>query len=187
MPNEEQVLQIDAVLGLLQKDKVSVADIAYLYDDVNLPTLLGSEDDLRITWSNPVTRDELLRRLADAGCSRADLSVLQTLINAEDCDLFDVLEYIAYTKPTLRREQRAQYANANVQGFLNSEQREFVLYVLRSYVNAGVDELSYQRLTPALNAVYGNIREAEQRLGSVEDIKEVFEQAQQALYMAEAG
>ena len=47
--------------------------------------------------------------------------------------------------------------------------------------------IPYQRLTPALNAVYGNIREAEQRLGPVEDIKEVFEQAQQALYMAEAG
>jgi len=31
------------------------------------------------------------------------------------------------------------------------------------------------------------IFEAEQRLGPVEDIKEVFEQAQQALYMAEAG
>jgi hypothetical protein len=46
--------------------------------------------------------------------------------------------------------------------------------------------LSYQRLTPALNAVYGNIREAEQRLGPVENIKEVFEQAQQALYMAES-
>jgi len=27
MPTEEQVLQIDAVLGLLQKDKVSEADI----------------------------------------------------------------------------------------------------------------------------------------------------------------
>jgi hypothetical protein len=49
------------------------------------------------------------------------------------------------------------------------------------------DELSYQRLTPALNAVYGNIREAEQRLGSVEDIKKVFEQAQRALCVAEAG
>jgi len=113
--------------------------------------------------------------------------VLQTLINAEDCDLFDVLEYIAYTKPTLKREQRAQHANTNVQGFLNSEQREFVSYVLRSYVKAGVDELSYQRLTPALNALYGNIREAQQRLGPVEEIKEVFEQAQEALYMAEAG
>jgi hypothetical protein len=50
-----------------------------------------------------------------------------------------------------------------------------------------VDELSSQRLTPALNAVYGNIREAERRLGPVKDIKKVFKQAQQASYMAEAG
>ena len=50
-----------------------------------------------------------------------------------------------------------------------------------------MDELSCQRLTSALNAVYGNIYEAEQRLGSVEDIEEVFEQTQQAFYMAEAG
>ena len=177
-----------ATLFYLHGKPVSAAEyIKYLYDDVNLPTLLGSEDELRATWSNPVTRDELLRRLADAGCSRADLGVLQTLINAEDCDLFDVLEYIAYTKPTLKREQRAQHANTNIQGFLNSEQREFVSYVLRSYVKAGVDELSYQRLTPALNALYGNIREAQQRLGPVEEIKEVFEQAQEALYLAEVG
>ena len=59
-------------------------------------------------------------------------------------------------------------------------------YSLRDVMDK-MDELSCQRLTSALNAVYGNIYEAEQRLGSVEDIEEVFEQTQQAFYMAEAG
>jgi hypothetical protein len=58
------------------------------------------------TWSNPLTRRDLLQKLEGAGCPKDDLRELQKCIEAENCDLFDVLEYVAYTKAPVTRETR---------------------------------------------------------------------------------
>jgi type I restriction enzyme, R subunit len=69
-----------------------------LFDTIKLPEILGSEEQLRKVWSNPITRRELIQKLEKAGCYKDDLLKLQELISAENSDLFDVLEYIAYLK-----------------------------------------------------------------------------------------
>ena len=74
-----------------------------LFDVLKLPELLESEERLRELWSNPMTRRELLKKLEDAGCHKDDLEKLQELIEAQDSDLFDVLEYIAYAKSSISR------------------------------------------------------------------------------------
>ena len=73
-----------------------------LFDTLRLPEFLKSEEHLRKVWSDPATRVALLNRLADAGFSRDDLSAIQALIDAQNSDLFDVLQYVAYAKPQLR-------------------------------------------------------------------------------------
>ncbi len=57
-----------------------------------LPEYFSSEAELRTIWSNPMTRKSLLERLADAGFGKDELANMQQLINAENSDLFDVLE-----------------------------------------------------------------------------------------------
>ncbi|HLL96841.1 MAG TPA: type I restriction-modification enzyme R subunit C-terminal domain-containing protein [Spirosoma sp.] len=61
-----------------------------------LPDFFNNEDELRTIWSNPVTRKTLLEKLADAGFGQDELGVLQRLVQAENSDLFDVLEYISF-------------------------------------------------------------------------------------------
>jgi type I restriction enzyme R subunit len=49
----------------------------------------------------------------------------------------------------------------NIYNLLNTKQREFVEYVLRNYVNIGVDELDVGKLSTVLTAKYGSIHAAQ--------------------------
>ena len=153
-----------------------------LFDTLKLPALLGSEDELRTLWANPVTRIELLKKLEGAGCHRDDLEKLQELIDAKDSDLFDVLEYIAYAKPPVSREARVETGKDNIYNFLNAKQREFIQYVLRNYVAVGIDELDVNKLSTILTAKYGSMHAAQQELGTVKEIRATFIDFQQYLY-----
>ena len=153
-----------------------------LFDVLKLPELLESEEKLRQLWSNPITRNELLKKLESAGCHKEDLIKLQEMINAENSDLFDVLEYIAYAKTPVSREARVETNKDNIYNLLNEEQQEFVAYVLRNYINVGVDELDVGKLSTVLNAKYGSINEAQKKLGSPQEIQNIFVEFQQKLY-----
>ncbi len=153
-----------------------------LFDTLKLPALLGSEDELRTLWANPVTRIELLKKLEGAGCHRDDLEKLQELIDAKDSDLFDVLEYIAYAKPPVSRAARVETGKDNIYNFLNAKQREFIQYVLRNYVAVGIDELDVNKLSTILTAKYGSMHAAQQELGTVKEIRTTFIDFQQYLY-----
>ncbi len=157
-----------------------------LFDTLKLPELLGSEEQLRKLWANPLTRRDLLQKLEKNGCHKDDLLKLQELINAENSDLFDVLEYIAYAKPTVSRAARVETNRDNIFNLLNEQQREFVSYVLRNYVNEGVDELDVGKLSTVLAAKYGSIHAAQEKLGTVSDIQKTFIDFQAQLYSESA-
>src|SRR5207344_2900670 len=71
-----------------------------------LPDLFTNEDELRKIWSNPLTRRTLLEQLSEAGFGMDELTSLQKIIDAEKCDIFDVLEFIIYSAPPITRENR---------------------------------------------------------------------------------
>ncbi len=153
-----------------------------LFDQIKLPEILGSEEQLRQVWSNPLTRRDLIQKLEKAGCYKDDLMKLQELINAENSDLFDVLEYIAYLKSPVSRQARVETSQSNIYNLLNEQQREFIRYVLRNYIAQGVEELDIGKLATVLRAKYGSIHAAQQALGSAEDIHKTFIDFQKYLY-----
>ena len=153
-----------------------------LFDELKLPELLESEERLRELWANPMTRRELLKKLEDVGCHKDDLEKLQELIEAQDSDLFDVLEYIAYAKSPISRAARVETNKDNIYNLLNAAQRDFVEYVLRNYVDVGVDELDVSKLSTVLTAKYGSIHAARQKLGTPQEIQQTFIEFQKNLY-----
>ena len=153
-----------------------------LFDKVKLPELLGSEEQLRSLWSNPITRRELLQKLEGEGCHKDDLEKLQILIDAKDSDIFDVLEYIAYAKPPISRKVRVENNEEKIFNLLNEKERDFITYVIKNYIDFGVDELEIEKLSVALVSKYGSINEAEQKLGSVDKIRKTFLDFQKYLY-----
>ena len=153
-----------------------------LFDTLKLPELLGSEAELRKLWSNPMTRVDLLQKLEAAGCHEDDLRKLQELIDAKDSDLFDVLEYIAYAKPTVTRAARVATHEEKILNMLDDQQQEFIAYVMRNYVSEGIDELDLRKLSQIITAKYGSIHAAQETLGTVDQIKNIFVDFQQYLY-----
>jgi len=153
-----------------------------LFDVLKLPELLESEERLRELWANPMTRKELMKKLEGAGCHKDDLEKLQELIQAQDSDLFDVLEYIAYAKAPVSRAARVETNRDNIYNLLNNAQREFVEYVLRNYVDVGVDELDVVKLSTVLNAKYGSLHAAQRVLGAPQEIQKTFIEFQKQLY-----
>ncbi len=156
-----------------------------LYDTLRLPEFLKSEEHLRKVWSDPATRTALLDRLADAGFSRDDLTAIQALIDAQSSDLFDVLQYIAYAKPTLTRAERVNRSRKRIDKDLDPNQREFIDFVLSQYVDLGVDELQQERLPQLLAIKYRSQMEGIEALGGTEKARATFIGFQRELYRAD--
>ena len=148
-----------------------------------LPKLFTSEEELRTIWGNPTTRRVLLEKLEDAGFGKAELSTLQTLINAEKSDLFDVLEYVFNSdiKP-MTREERVAATQATIFAILNDKQREFIEFVLSKYVETGVEELEQDKLPTLLINKYQSLEDAKKILGEVANITSLFIDFQKHLY-----
>ena len=147
-----------------------------------LPEFFKDEDQLRAIWSDPGTRKALLMGLADKGFSSEPLAEMQKVIEAENCDLFDVLAYVAFALDPETRTQRADKARAEAHQHFNDKQQAFVDFVLAQYVKQGVDELDAEKLSPLLKLKYNALADAIQDLGSPEQIRQVFVGFQRYLY-----
>ena len=151
-----------------------------------LPEFFGNEDELREIWSDPDTRKKLLEGLADKGFGREALGEMQKAVEAEDSDLFDVLAYVAYTRPPITREARAVLAKAAINTtYRSNRQLAFLDFVLGHYVEQGVDELDLAKLAPLLRLKYRAVSDAAADLGTPQQIREVFVGFQKYLYSAE--
>jgi len=152
-----------------------------------LPDFFKDEDELRILWSKPMTRKTLLEKLDEAGFGMEELNTLKKLINAEKSDLYDVLEYVSNSdiKPITRAE-RVSRAEANIFALLNDKQKEFIEFVLRKYIETGVEELAQEKLPVLLTNKYQSLEDAKEILGDVADISSLFIEFQQHLYLPKA-
>ena len=148
-----------------------------------LPNLFKSEEELRVLWSNPLTRRTLLEKLDQAGFGKDELSALQKLIDAEKSDLFDVLEYVfnSEIKP-MTREARVAAAQATIFTLLDNRQKEFIEFVLSKYIETGVEELDQDKLPILLTNKYQSLEDAKGILGDVANISKLFVEFQQHLY-----
>lgn len=181
---EREIQSMQSTMFYVDGKPISTEEfLKRLFNTLKLPEIFGSEEALRKLWGNPVTRRELLARLEKEGCAKADLIKLQEMISAEKSDLFDVLEYISYARKPISREDRVKAAETNIYSLLNESQKDFIGFVLRNYVQDGVDELDIAKLSTVIKSKYGGIPEAEKALGSVEDINKVFTEFQKYLYL----
>ncbi|RCR68486.1 EcoAI/FtnUII family type I restriction enzme subunit R [Larkinella punicea] len=151
-----------------------------------LPDFFKNEDELRAIWSNPMTRKTLLANLADAGYGKDELRVLQRLIQAENSDLFDVLEYISFARKPISRADRVAEAESHIFALLDPQQKEFLEFVLDKYIESGVEELDREKLPGLLMLKYHSIPDAVAKLGGTAAIQSTFIDFQKYLYQQKA-
>jgi type I restriction enzyme, R subunit len=148
-----------------------------------LPGFFKSEEELRVLWSNPLTRKTLLEKLDEAGFGKDELTMLQKLVDAEKSDLFDVLEYVFNSdRKPITREARVATAQAAIFALLSSKQKEFIEFVLSKYIETGVEELNQDKLPILLTNKYFSLGDAVNELGEVSTISNLFVEFQKHLY-----
>jgi type I restriction enzyme R subunit len=164
---------------------VSMEDfIGQLFDTLNMPEFFSSEEELRRIWADPTTRRALLGRLTEAGFPEEALIEIQRLIDAQDSDLFDVLEWVAYATPPISRVERVMATRPELNTALTPVQADFVHFLVRRYEETGVEELDDQRLPALLTLKYDSLADAMAALDGPEAAKAVFVDFQKRLYQA---
>lgn len=159
--------------------------IQSLYNTLALPDFFKDEAELRALWSAPVTRQQLLERLEASGFSKTDLIEIQTLIDAKDSDLFDVLEYIRFALSPVSRKERSKLSVSKLDE-LTENQRAFIEFLADQYEARGVDELEESRLERLLEAKYTNVVDGIGKLGGVDVVRKLFLNFQANLYLPHA-
>ena len=147
-----------------------------------LPEFFNDEAELRKIWSNPITRKVLLDKLAEAGYGMTELKRLKQLIDAENSDIFDALEYISFAIIPISREERVAKAQFDIFKSLDINQKEFLEFVLAKYVETGIEELDQEKLPDLLKIKYSAIADATELLGGVDRIRATFIGFQQHLF-----
>ena len=147
-----------------------------------LPQLFKDEDELRAIWGKPDTRKALLEQLSEKGYGLEDLATIAKSINAENSDLFDVLAYVAYTRPPISREERVDAHRSEILSSYDPKLQAFLDFVLGQYVKQGVGELGQDRLPSLIQLKYHTVNEAAEKLGGVPAIRDSFVGFQKYLY-----
>lgn len=107
---------------------------------------------------------------------------LQKLIDAQNSDLFDVLEYVFNSQKPITRVQRVEKAKIDIFKNLNDQESEFINFILSKYIEIGVEELWKDKLPTLLRNKYGSLDDAKNTLGDVNKISLLFIDFQKYLY-----
>jgi len=101
----------------------------------------------------------------------------------EKSDLFDVLEYVFNGDFIAKsREERAQLARQSVVPLLNTNQRDFIDFVLEKYVEVGIEELDDSKLKSLIENKYQSLPDGLSMLGNAGEVRKMFIEFQQYLY-----
>jgi type I restriction enzyme R subunit len=147
-----------------------------------MPDFYKSIDDLKRQWADPDTREKLLTRLADAGYDIEVLNQIRHIIDADDSDLLDVLEYVSYAVSPIERRKRAEKTKSFVET-LPPAQQSFIDYIIVAYIENGVKELGKTNLPGLIEQKFHDVQTGIKELGGISAAQQVYNRFQQELYM----
>lgn len=148
----------------------------------DLPNFYKTAEELQHIWSNPDTRVDFLKKIAELGYTRIQLESIQKALNAQDNDMLDVLLTISFVTPALSRKERVERAHEKIVERLNNNQKEFVEFVLENYVRNGEEQLNYSNLSELMKLKYHSLYDAELKLGETSEVRTLFLGLQEKLY-----
>ena len=148
-----------------------------------LPQFLDGEEDLRQRWSSPDTRQQLLDVLERSGFPEDKLEQMRRILQLEQCDMLDVLAFLAYETTPIERQRRAEILREDMLKELSKQQQEFIDFILDMYVRNGFKELGMEKLATLIDMKYHTIADAKQQLNlDVKGMRDLFLGMQKELY-----
>lgn len=147
----------------------------------HMPDFFTTPEELHEQWALPKTREALLDKLGEAGYDSDTLKRVRSVIDADDCDLLDVLEYIAFNVEPIARKERVERVKPYAASLAQAQQ-EFIDYLSALYVKVGYEELGTSKLAEILKMKYGSLNDGFNALGGMVIAKSTFNGFQRSLY-----
>ncbi|MBZ7940206.1 EcoAI/FtnUII family type I restriction enzme subunit R [Campylobacter molothri] len=143
------------------------------------------EKKLREIWSVQSNRENFLKALAKDGVDEDVLKDLSEIFEKKDCDIYDVLAHLSFNSEIKTRQERVlQVENSE---FLKRFQREkairFIEFLLNRYQEYGIKDFD-EGLKPLIElSSLGSVRELADEFGSLENLKQSFDDLQREIYL----
>lgn len=148
-----------------------------------LPQFLDGEEDLRERWSHPETRAQLLDVLERSGFQEDKLELMRRFLNMDNCDMLDVLSFLAYETTPMERRRRAEILREDMLKTTSEEQQDFVNFVMDMYVRNGFKELGMDKLGTLIDMKYHSIADAKRELKmDAKEMRDFYLDMQKELY-----
>lgn len=151
-----------------------------------LPALYQSEEQLRIMWADPETREELLKQLQEIGIDDDQFVTLQKMFDAPDSDIFDILAHLSFSEEIKTRSERVQRVRTNgrtIQQVSNLQARQFLEYVLQYYNKRGSIELVRSKIGEVIQLYnHGSVLDMTNSFGGYEMLVEAWKGLQKELF-----
>ena len=127
----------------------------------------------------------LLNQLEREGFPEEKLRMVQRVMGREDCDLLDVLDYLAYETTPKERAQRVKIVRDEYYQKQSKQQQEFLDFLMTKYVENGEQEFTMTNLPTFLDLKYGTVNDAMKKLNmTVSDIRTQYLEFQKQLYIS---
>ena len=82
-------------------------------------------------WEHPETRQALLNQLEREGFAEEKLRMVQRVIGREDCDLLDVLDFLAYETTPIERARRVELVRQDYYQTQSPAQQKFLDFLMQ--------------------------------------------------------
>ena len=182
-PNNTRKIRYIKTVMFYGADGIPVSPDEFLKEMFGvLPTFFHSIKDLQEKWSTPQTRKALLDKMTEQGYGKDVLIKIRTLIDAENSDWLDVLEYLAYNIEPIARAERTKKVQPYISE-LRPAQQDFLNYLISAYIKSGVEELDSDKLDNLLGLKFGSVPDGVLALGGVKQAKDTFLGFQRYLYV----
>ena len=150
-----------------------------------LPKFFNGPEDLRHQWENPQTRQQLLDQLAREGFVEEKLDMVRRIMGYENCDLYDILSFLAYETTPLERARRAEIVRLDYMTSLPKPVQQLVEFLITQYVHNGYKEMAEDHLSTLLKMKYGSPFDATKQLHmQIPQIRDTYFEFQRQLYKA---
>ena len=160
--------------------------IQELFDTCQLPDVIGDENKLKELWITSESRNLLLEKLKEFGFELGAIEEIGRLINSNDADVYDILEFIAFNSTNLSRpiskKERVEKTSSKLLEDLNEDQSAFIKFLIKRYLDEGVESINENNLATLLTLKFESITKAEEVLGGIRSIKNLFLNFQNNLY-----
>lgn len=149
-----------------------------------LPKFYQDEHQLRMLWSNPETREELLHKLSNIWLDNEQLEDLKRLFDAEDSDIFDILAHLSFETDIKFRSERSFYGEKAVEKYENLKAKEFLEFLLALYVKNWILDFRKDWLSSKISLFNKwQPREIADSFWGIEELKNAYYELQKSLYV----